>query len=551
MPNMPSHVTPQLAAAGPPPQPSPPPGPSATPPAVPVPASTPPAPPATPSFIDQAFEPPPAAPRLYLLAALALATGSAFLVHAGVGAGLAALGLGFVVAAFYAAHATTIDAEPAVRRDRLRFAGLCLIPAALLALTPAVRAAGWVVEFAVIALLLLLSISVAAPKTWRELSLAAWVWTIQLIPGPAVVAGGAAKEFAGRRWARLAPVARGLVLAGLLVAVFGALFASADAAFNELLDGLVSFDLTPDAMIERVFIFGLTAALAGAIWLIATKSKQRPAKPATTTLGRTEWLIALGALVALFAAFIALQLATLFGGDDHVLRTAGLTYAEYAREGFGQLLVIAMLTLLVVAAAARYGPAGDRATRVLVGALCLLTIVVLISALRKLGLYETAFGSTRLRLVAHDWLLYLGALLVLLIALGATSRTALLPRAVVALSAVAAIAFVASNPDARVSQRNVERLAQTGQLDTVYLTSLSADAVPGLADMPPAIGACAALELGAWLGEAENEQGTLGYNLARRQGWDQLAKLRAATFYLTKQASDRATPDCARATPRP
>ena len=49
--------------------------------------------------------------------------------------------------------------------------------------------------------------------------------------------------------------------------------------------------------------------------------------------------------MALFAAFVALQIAALYGGHDHVLRTAGLTYAEYAHEGFAQLMVAAALTL--------------------------------------------------------------------------------------------------------------------------------------------------------------------------------------------------------------
>ena len=72
----------------------------------------------------------------------------------------------------------------------------------------------------------------------------------------------------------------------------------------------------------------------------------RPARaPAKVALGRLEWALPLGALVVLFAGFVALQLTTLFGGERHVLETAGLTYAEYARSGFAQLLAVAALTL--------------------------------------------------------------------------------------------------------------------------------------------------------------------------------------------------------------
>ena len=118
-----------------------------------------------------------------------------------------------------------------------------------------------------------------------------------------------------------------------------------------------------------------------------------------------------------------LQLTTLFGGDEHVLRTAGLTYAEYAREGFAQLMVVAALTLGVIALARR----DDRALRLLLGLLCALTLVVLASALKRLGLYEEAFGFTRLRLLAHGGILWLGGLFVLVLAAGVLRDAPLAP----------------------------------------------------------------------------------------------------------------------------
>jgi hypothetical protein len=56
----------------------------------------------------------------------------------------------------------------------------------------------------------------------------------------------------------------------------------------------------------------------------------------------------------------------------------------------------------------------------------------------------------------------------------------------VAICAVAAelVAFSASNPDARVASRNVERWRETGKIDVAYLQELSGDAVPSLATLP-------------------------------------------------------------------
>ena len=103
----------------------------------------------------------------------------------------------------------------------------------------------------------------------------------------------------------------------------------------------------------------------------------------------------------------------LFGGRVPCPATAGLTYAEYARSGFWQLLVVTGLTFVVVGTRLE-GRRRAHATRRLVlrfllGALLCLTLVVLVSALHRLRLYEDAFGLTRLRLLAEGIALWLGA----------------------------------------------------------------------------------------------------------------------------------------------
>jgi hypothetical protein len=338
------------------------------------------------------------------------------------------------------------------------------------------------------------ALGAARSRTWRQVGIASVAWLVELLPGPFVLLAGTARAAAGRRWSSLAPVARGAALATLLVLIFGALFVSADAAFSHAVSSLFDWHVNGSDLVARGLVMVIVLAVAGALWRVNTGPCIHPALPATAAfrLGRIEWLIGLGALMLLFIAFVALQLTTLFGGDAHVLRTAGLTYADYARQGFGQLTIAGVLTLAVVAAAARYGPAGDRAIRVLTGALCALTLVVLASALHRLDLYEAAYGATRLRFMVHAELFWLAAVIVLILVAGATGRARHLPRALVLLTGITGLLFVLANPDARIAHRNVTRYASTGQLDLPYLTSLSADAVPQLRALPPAVAACAA-----------------------------------------------------------
>src|SRR3954451_13472185 len=99
-------------------------------------------------------------------------------------------------------------------------------------------------------------------------------------------------------------------------------------------------------------------------------------------LPRWEWALPLGVLDVLFVAFVAVQATVLFGGHRHVLETEGLTYAEYARQGFWQLLWVSALTLLVLSCvirvAGRTTTAERRLLRALVGTMCTASVVVVV-----------------------------------------------------------------------------------------------------------------------------------------------------------------------------
>ena len=224
-----------------------------------------------------------------------------------------------------------------------------------------------------------------------------------------------------------------------------------------------------------------------------------------------EWALPLIALVAVFATFVGFQVPVIAGGHDYVQRSADVTYAEVARSGFAQLLVAASLTLAVIAAAARWAPDAPL-KRALLGALCVLTLAILASALIRLELYMDAYGFTRLRLSAHAVILWLGGVFALLLLAGVARRAAWLPRATVALSAVALLAFAASNPDRRIADRNLERSERTGlELDEDALVGLSADAVPAFRAHRAG---CLSQEVRADLAEPD---GLAGFNLARRR----------------------------------
>jgi hypothetical protein len=295
-------------------------------------------------------------------------------------------------------------------------------------------------------------------------------------------------------WRRSLPVLRGLVLAVPIVAIFAVLLASADAVFSKQLENILS-----SFRLEKLpeYIFRLTYILMGAylltgIYLHAltashdehlTAGKDKP-WPAPF-IGFTESAVVLGSVDLLFAFFVSIQFRYFFGGNANI-HLEGYTYAEYARRGFDELVVVAFFSLLLflgLSTVVRRQTAYQRRAFSGLGViLTLLVIVILASAFQRLSLYEDAYGFTRLRTYPHVFMVWLGVLLVVLLGLELIGRLRYFTLACL----LAMVGFVVTlnlvNVDALIVHQNVRR-AQAGlPLDVDYLNSLSADAVPALMD---------------------------------------------------------------------
>lgn len=436
--------------------------------------------------------------------------------------------------------AVAVTASVAAVRPR-RITGELVVFGALglaLAGVSVLRSAPWVVGIAALVALGLASVLVVGASSWRTVLGAPLAVAARALPGVAFLWRGARRLRGSVH--RPSPALRGAALAGALVLVFGALFVSADRAFAHLASKALIPDWDLSLILARAVTFALAFSMVGAyaaasprfasplrigLWESALDDERR----APRRLGRTEWAVALTALDLLFAAFVVLQIAVLFGGHTHVLETAGLTYAEYARQGFFQLLAVGGLTLAVVAGAVRWAArAGARETlllKVLLGLLCALTLVVLASALRRLGLYEEAFGFTRARLAAHAVILWLAGLLVLVMVAGARMRGWWLPRAAVGFTAVAVLAFSLADPDGLVASRNVERYRDTGRIDLGYMAALSPDAVPALATLPAGLRECVLFAPWGIADRLAEPEPWYAWNLGRAQARSVLAEL--------------------------
>ncbi|HUM71225.1 MAG TPA: DUF4173 domain-containing protein, partial [Chloroflexota bacterium] len=108
-----------------------------------------------------------------------------------------------------------------------------------------------------------------------------------------------------------------------------------------------------------------------------------------------------------------------------------------------------------------------------------LVLVMLASAFRRMALYEAQFGYTEMRLLVY---VFMGWLAPLLLWFAGTLWRRPDHLAIGAL--MAALGFLVTlnllNPDAFIARQNLARYVATGDLDAVYLASLSDDATPYL-----------------------------------------------------------------------
>ncbi|NKQ35343.1 MAG: DUF4173 domain-containing protein [Chloroflexi bacterium] len=310
-----------------------------------------------------------------------------------------------------------------------------------------------------------------------------------------VVAHSANGRSARRGRRQIMPVLRGLLFGLPIFILFTILLASADLIFADYVENILNLQFV-DNLAEWAWR-GLLILLAG--WLftggLVLALARRQAKedaswlsgvvqqiPRRVGFGFTETAVILSLINLLFLAFVAIQFAYLFGGQENI-RIEGFTYAEYARRGFFELLTVAILSVGLIVGLNWLAQRSSKRQIKLFNGLGSLTIafvlILLLSAWRRMALYEAAYGYTFLRLFVYVFMAWLGAALVWFL-LTLWRRPDWFALGVLLTAAGFLITLNLLNPDAFIARQNLARYKAAGDLDAAYLTTLSHDAAPYL-----------------------------------------------------------------------
>ncbi|SDT46055.1 DUF4153 domain-containing protein [Actinoplanes derwentensis] len=409
------------------------------------------------------------------------------------------------------------------RSERLFRAGWATAALALL-LIPAFRNAWWLVTFSVIGAIGCTALAIVGGRRVRSIlfSLFAAPWAA-LAGIPWIrrhLKAGRTPGIAGR-------ILFSAGLTAVVLLVFGALLSSADVAFSKLLD-----DAVPDFAVGSIFqwiflaVTGGLLAVSGIYTLTAPPRLSSMDTEGKGRFGLLEWAPAGAALVLLFAGFVAVQFTVLFGGRTHVLETAKLSYAEYARSGFWQLVAVTLLSLALIAGLARWAkrdqPVDRVLLRVLLGLLCGLSVVIVASALSRMWTYQRVYSFTGERIFVMASELLLGVIFVMIALAGLKWQGRWIPGTTVGLAVLMLLGLAVLNPEGYVASRNALRYQGSGKIDAWYLRALSADATPALADLPDPVRRCTLSWIAA---DLKDPDPWYAWNLGRQQARDALAKL--------------------------
>ncbi len=237
-------------------------------------------------------------------------------------------------------------------------------------------------------------------------------------------------------------------------------------------------------------------AVVGMAWLVFVATSQQTVEPKRVVSAskhrgaQVEATVSLTSVAIVLVGYVASLVVAAFAGRAYVEHRAGLTYANYARSGFFQLVIVVML---IVATLLYFRPAitnsGGR-LRLLTVLTATGTIAMAVVAVVRLQTYRSIFGLTMLRFGTTVFATWLGVVVFLVAVALAQPRFYRQLGVAVLLSAYVAVAYGNwANPEAMIARENIARIdwatgttrSPTGaEFDVDYLSGLSDDAVTAL-----------------------------------------------------------------------
>lgn len=212
-----------------------------------------------------------------------------------------------------------------------------------------------------------------------------------------------------RKWI---PVFKGILFGGIFLSIVIPLLASADMIFREFVVNIFSIFENPFSgewnyylflvIIAMLMFYGLLCSFVsgGVNHKVKLIKKKEP----------TSAVVMTGIITVTYLLFCGIQIVYLFGGNFLTLPN-GITYAQYAHQGFFQLLFVVMINVgMVVLCVKKFEE--HKGLKKLLSIISICTFIMIASAMYRMLLYISVYHLTFLRVLVIWFLITLTILMI-------------------------------------------------------------------------------------------------------------------------------------------
>lgn len=269
----------------------------------------------------------------------------------------------------------------------------------------------------------------------------------------------------------------GVVFAIPFLFIVGAFLANADAVFGKLFWRMTGvMNAGPDVILVSIMAgFGFFSSYCGMRYF--AKRKQLITAKEGKRFDPSAAIVFSSVLTAMYLVFCGIQVYYLFLGYGELPND--MTYAEYARTGFFQLLFVAMLNIAFVMITERCFIRKKLLTGNLL-LICLCTFIMVASSAYRMMLYVSSYQLTFSRVLAFVGLAVIAAVMTGMV-VHLFRKEFPIYRYCLIVSSIIYLTFSFSHVDYWIADYNLSHMTQENKGDILdYMMCLSTDAAPAI-----------------------------------------------------------------------
>lgn len=276
-------------------------------------------------------------------------------------------------------------------------------------------------------------------------------------------------------------IIKGLIIAVPLLLVIVPLMMSADVVFMNMVEQIFDIDKAFDILFGKFNILSFMFHIIFAFILFygLTKSLTHPGEnlafPVNKKSDAVTAITVTGIVGAIYGLFSFIQIRGIL--FSNVKLPEDYTYAQYAREGFFQLFILALINMVIVLfCASKYEY--NKILNIILYFLCVFTYVMIFASAYKMIMYIEVYNLTFLRIMVLWALLVIAVIMAAVIRYIHSDNFSLFKFGIIVTASL--YLFIAfGKPDLIVAKYNLE-LGNQKNVDWYYLEHLSCDAMPAI-----------------------------------------------------------------------